>query len=78
MRIYDQSSKRQLDEITLFLTPGEARELADTAAQLAAHPDHSHILDDSLRRQITIAVYTPGEVASLSQEARDVIGDSSE
>jgi hypothetical protein len=78
MRIYDQSSKRQLNQITLFLTPDEARELADTAAQLAAHPDHSHVLDESLQRQITIAVYTPGEIAGLSQEAQDVIGDGSE
>jgi hypothetical protein len=76
VRIWDRGSKRQLDEVTLFLTPAEAKELADTAQQLAAQPetDHSHVLDSSLHRQITVAVYTPDNIAGYDQESRDIIG----
>ncbi len=75
MRIYDPDSKRVLQNVTLFLTPGEARELADSASDLAAHPQkrHHHIPDADYAREITIAVYTPENRAHFDAEASRII-----
>jgi hypothetical protein len=37
MKIYDENSKRVLLNVTIFLTPEEARELADSADDLATN-----------------------------------------
>jgi hypothetical protein len=75
VRIYDPQSKKALDNITLFLTPAEAKELADSAADLATHPDkqHHHIPDAEHTREITVAVYTPENRAHFDAESRRII-----
>lgn len=75
MRIYDAESKKVLQNITLFLTPAEAKELADSASDLAAHPKkhHHHIADATHTREITIAVYTPENRAHFDAESSRII-----
>ena len=75
MKIYDPESKKSFRSITLFLTPAEAQELADSAAHLAAHPEkhHHHISDAEYGREITIAVYTPENRAHFDAESGRII-----
>jgi hypothetical protein len=76
MRIYDSTSKRVLTEITLFLTPIEMRELADSADQLANDPGmhHAHINDRTFAQEIVVAVYTAENLSQFDDESRQVIG----
>ena len=78
MRIYDRVSKHQLDEIVLYLTPADAKQLSDFAAQLAECPDHAHVLDSSLRREVTLVVYTDETLPTLDPESQAVICDGSD
>jgi hypothetical protein len=75
VRIYDPESKKVFQSITLFLTPGEAKELADSASDLAAHPakHHHHIPDAENTREITIAVYTLENRAHFDAESSRII-----
>lgn len=59
----------------MFLTPAEAKELADSAADLAEHPQkqHHHIEDAEFRRRVTVAVYTPENRELFDAESRQVI-----
>ena len=78
VRIYDPESKKNVQDVTLFLTPAEAKELADSASDLAAHPEkhHHHIPDDTHTREITIAVYTPENRAHFDAESSRIIDAS--
>jgi hypothetical protein len=75
VRIYDADSKRVLDEVTLYLTPSEAKELADPAASLAEDPQkhHHHVADSDHKREIIVAVYTPENRAQFDAESKRVI-----
>ena len=75
MKIYDQTSKRVLANITLFLTLGEARELAGAAKDLAANPQHHHhhVSDKTFQQEITLAVYTRENFPQFDDESRRLI-----
>ena len=77
MKIYDHKNKRLLSCVTLFLTPGEAAELGDTARDLADHPKkhHHHINDASYQQEVIVAVYTPETLSKFDPESRAVIRD---
>jgi hypothetical protein len=75
MRIYDADSKKSLESITLLLTPSEAKDLADAAADLAAHPQkhHCHVHDGGFTREIIVAVHTADNLSQFDAESRRVI-----
>ena len=76
MRIYDQESKRVLTNVTIYLTPAEARELAGAAEALADNPDdhHQHVSDKTFQQEVTLAVYTRGNLDQFDEESRKLIG----
>jgi len=78
VRIYDPDSKTSLKSITLLLTPTEAKELADSAADLAGHPEkhHHHVHDADLRREIVVAVYTAENLSQFDAASRRVIDET--
>ncbi len=75
MRIYDHKNKKELESITLFLTPDEAMELAADAKDLSenTHKLHSHICDIEYDREVTLAVYTDENVSQFNEESKKVI-----
>ncbi len=75
MRIYDDESKRILSSVTLYLTPGEARELAGAAEDLAANPEHHHhhVSDETCQLEITVAVYTRTNLNQFDEESRKLL-----
>jgi hypothetical protein len=78
MKIYDPKNERVLSSVTLFLTPEEAAELASDARDLADHPEkhHHHINSSDYSAEITLAVYTRGNIAQFDPESRKIIGDA--
>ena len=80
MRIYDPENKRALSSVTLFLTPEEAAELASDAQDLADHPEkhHHHVSGSDYSAEITVAVYTRGNIDQFDSESRKIIGDEIE
>jgi hypothetical protein len=80
MKIYDPENKLMLSSVTLFLTPEEAAELASDAQDLADHPEkqHHHVNSRDYEAEITVAVYTRGNIAQFDSESRHIIGDDIE
>jgi hypothetical protein len=77
MRIYDRKSDQELDEVTIYLTPDEAIELASYCQNLSEHPEnhHMHFNDLDSTREITLAVYTAGNIRQFDERSRQIIGD---
>ena len=77
MKIYDSKSKKELGQVTLFLTPGEAAELADTARSLAEAPaqHHGHVTSSDQVCEVTIAVYTAENLSQFDAESRSLLKD---
>ena len=75
MKIYDQESKRVLTNVTIYLTPGEARELAGAAEALADNPlhHHEHVSDKTFQQEVTLAVYTRENLDQFDEESRRLI-----
>ena len=76
MKIYDEHSKRLLSNVTIYLTPSEARELAGAAEDLADNPQHHHhhINDKTFQQEVTLAVYTRENFNEFDEESRKLIG----
>ena len=70
MRILNEDSDQPIKSVLLLLTPQEARQIRNALEDLLADPDdcHVHIQDDVLRRQVTVAVYTPGNLKYFDSE----------
>lgn len=77
MKIYDAISKRELSQVTLYLTPSEAAELGDTAHALAVDPKqhHGHVTDVDLTREVILAVYTADNLSQFDAESRSVLAE---
>jgi hypothetical protein len=75
MKIYDQESKRVLTNVTIYLAPAEARELAGAAQDLADNPQHQHhhVGDKTFQQEVTLAVYTRENLHQFDEESRRLI-----
>ncbi len=64
---------RVLTQVTLLLTPAEAAELADSARDLAVHPEtgHHHINDRDYRNEITVSIDTSQAGGKLDPPRRE-------
>jgi hypothetical protein len=73
MKIFD--GERVLSKVTLFLSPQEAKELAQAAAELAAHPlkHHHHVFDSSYSAEIAITVHTAENLHLFDAKSRSII-----
>jgi hypothetical protein len=78
MKIYDSENKKVLSSVTLFLTPKEAKELAQAANDLAENPrkQHHHLRDASYEVEINVAVYMLDNITKFDAESRAVIGQT--
>lgn len=73
-------NKEVLAEVTLCLTPAEARELANSAAELVDHPEkhHHHVSSSDFQTEITVAVYTRSNISGFAQDLQDILRDECE
>ena len=79
MKIFGKNNE-VLDEILLCLTPAEARELADSASDLADHPKkrHHHVSSGDFQTEITVAVFTNNNINEFHQDIRETLRDELE
>jgi hypothetical protein len=72
---YNPETKKAYSQITLFLTPEEALELSDSCRDLASNPEkhHHHVPDSNFEREITVAVFTKGNLAEFDHESRALL-----
>lgn len=75
MIIYDEKNKQRLTGVTLFLTPEEAAELADSATDLSENPDkqHHHVNSADFSSEIILAVYTKENLSHFDSESQLLI-----
>jgi hypothetical protein len=59
MRILDDDGDRKLDSVTLYLTIGEAEELAADLPRLVSSPKakHTHVYDRDMKKELTVCIY---------------------
>lgn len=74
MKIYDAINKKELREVTVYLTVEEASELAQTAVGLATKPEqhHGHVSSADLS-QVTLAVYTRDNLSQFDAESQRLL-----
>ncbi len=79
MRISDDISNKKLDNITLFLTEGEALQLASYLKQLLEKPKekglHFHLSSEDYQKEITVCIYNPENITEFHPRAQKLIID---
>lgn len=77
MRII-KNKNEVLDKVILCLTPKEARELADSAADLAEHPEnqHHHVYSRDYQTEIEVAVYTRENLEEFNPDFRTILREA--
>lgn len=75
MRILDSETNRAISNISVFLTPREAREMIGYLEQLLEDPHmhHTHLNDEDYEREITLAVYTDKNLNEFDERSRNLI-----
>ncbi|HRD56297.1 MAG TPA: hypothetical protein PLC42_07885 [Parachlamydiaceae bacterium] len=75
MRILDEISNNSLDNITIYLTSAEAKELRDSIDDLLKKPlnNHAHISDESFKKEITICIYNVNNLNGFNERSLDLI-----
>jgi hypothetical protein len=78
MRIYDIDSDKKINEVILYLTSDEAREMKD-ALELIINDHkkhhHEHIPDreDGFKREITVCVYSKDNLDTFDERSKKLI-----
>lgn len=77
MRVYDGGNETEVTDVTIYLTPDEATEVASRAQHLYDHPEthRTHLSSHDFSRQITLAVYAPDNIDQFDETSRAIVGD---
>ena len=75
MRILDDESDKKLDNVSIFLTAEEARQLRSYLDQLLKNPKahHSHLSSTDYQKEITICVYDMENLNSFDQRTKKLL-----
>lgn len=75
MRILDNKSNKKLDNITIFLTESEIKQLIGYAEQLLATPseDHHHLSSTDYKKEITLCIYGIGMPGNFNPRCQKLI-----
>lgn len=75
MRLLDGDSDQKLDEVSLYLTKPEAKELMDSLKGLLQNPigNHSHISDEDYKKEITVCIYDEKLLDGFSERSKNLI-----
>jgi hypothetical protein len=78
MRILDEKQDTSVNRVTILLTQNEAQELRDSLESLLhdGKGQHAHIPDNDFRKEITIAIYTPGDLNGFNQRCQKLIREN--
>jgi hypothetical protein len=70
MRILDDDSGESLQDIILFLTKDEAKELKDSLESMLrkfGNHEHAHINDTEYIRELTVTLYDPNDLSQFNE-----------
>ncbi len=75
MRILDNDTNRALANISVFLTPADAKEMIGYLEHLLEEPllHHAHLSDEEYKREITLAVYSESNLNEFDERSRKLI-----
>jgi len=79
MQIFDDTSDKKLDNITLFLTKSELQILSGYARQLLEKSsyDHFHLSSEDYQKEVTICVYDPEKTENFHPRIQKLIRENS-
>ena len=75
MRIHDEENDSSLSKMIVFLTKSEAEELKRDLNSLLCDPtgNHTHLLSDDYRKEITVCIYDEARLEGFSDRAKRLI-----
>jgi hypothetical protein len=75
MRILDVSTDNKLQNICVYLTPAEAKQMLGYLEDLIAGKieHHAHLNDDSFDHEITLAIYTMDNLDEFDERSKRLI-----
>ncbi|MCK5228879.1 MAG: hypothetical protein KAR13_01355 [Desulfobulbaceae bacterium] len=75
MRIYDSDNDKTIDNVTLYLTVDEAKELYDDLAGLIERPagNHAHINSSDYQIEITMCIYDVENLDLFDEKTKTVL-----
>lgn len=78
MRILDEKRDKSVDRATILLTQSEAQELRDSLDLLLREGkgQHAHVPDEDFKKEITIAIYSPGDFDGFNPRFQKLIKDN--
>ena len=77
MRIYDEDNDKASENVSLFLTVEEAKEMIDTLEGLLVQAKntatHAHLNDDDYEHEITVTIYDENKLDGLHERIKKLI-----
>ena len=75
MRILELENRRELSELTLYLTSQEAEELQQSLVDMIRSPkgNHCHINDENFERELTVCVYQEEDLSDFDEVSKQII-----
>ena len=76
MRMIDDDSSKKLDNITLFLTMAEAKQLRGALNAVIEEPtdaNHRHVSSADYQKEITVCIYDPENLAGFNERSKKLI-----
>ncbi|GAA0338156.1 hypothetical protein GCM10008967_30550 [Bacillus carboniphilus] len=80
MRLFDEDNENVINNVSIFLTIDEAREMIDTLEGLLKSfenkPNHGHLNDETYQHEITISLYDDKNLDGLNERAKKLIREN--
>jgi len=75
MRILDEQTSKALQQVIIFLTLSEARELNDKLESLLSDNGvhHEHVSSEDFQKEITLTIYENRPIESFDERSRRLI-----
>jgi len=75
MRIFSDEDNKKLDEVSLFLTKDEARQLQGYIEEMLDNSEnhHFHLSTDDFQKEITICLYDQSQLEGFNSRVRKLI-----
>jgi len=75
MRLLDNDSDKSFDQVTIYLTKLEAKELVDSLENLINKPkgNHHHISSNDYKKEITVCIYDEKTLEGFSERSKKLI-----
>ena len=75
MRIYNADTDKKANNVILYLTPEEAKEMKDSLEALLKNEKHhhEHIPDSDFKKEITVCIYRKDNLSSFDERSKKLI-----